>query len=107
MSSQRRYQQTIPVRDRDELLAFLTGFKSDLVVAGPADEPARSGPAGLTARETEVLRLVALGRNNSEIAQKLFISVNTVTRHMTNVFTKTGTANRVEAAVYAIRHRIL
>ena len=102
MSSQRRYQQRLSVRDRDELLAFLAGVKSDLVVA----EPARTGPAGLTARETEVLRLVAQGKNNSEIAEELFISLNTVTRHMTNVFTKTGTANRVEAAVYATRHRI-
>lgn len=103
MSSQKHCQQRLSVRDRDELLAFLTGIKSDLVVA----EPARTGRAGLTARETEVLRLVARGRNNSEIAQELFISVNTVTRHMTNVFTKTGTANRVEAAVFATRHRIL
>ena len=103
MSSQRHRQQRISVRDRDELLALLTGFKSDLVAAAPA----RTGPAGLTTRETEVLRLVAQGRNNSEIALELFISLNTVTRHMTNVFTKTGTANRVEAAVYATRHRVL
>ena len=102
MSSQRHYQQRLSVRDRDELLAFLTDLKSDLVVA----ERARTGPAGLTARETEVLRLVARGKNNSEIAQELFISVNTVTRHMTNMFAKTGTANRVEAAVYATQHRI-
>ncbi len=102
MSSQRHYRQGSE-RDRDELLAFLAGIKSDLVVA----EPAKTGPAGLTARETEVLRLVAQGKNNSEIAEELFISLNTVTRHMTNVFTKTGTANRVEAAVFATRHRIL
>ena len=103
MSSQTHHQQRRSVRDRDELLAFLTGLKPDLVVA----EPAKTGPAGLTARETEVLRLVAQGKNNSEIARELFISVNTVTRHMTNMFTKTGTANRVEAAVYATRHRLL
>ncbi len=54
-----------------------------------------------------MLRLVTQGKNNSEIAQALFISLNTVTRHMTNVFTKTGTTNRVEAAVYATRHRVL
>ena len=102
MSSQRLDQKRLSVDVRDELLRFLAGFKSDVVVA----EPARTGPAGLTAREIEVLRLVAQGKNNSEIAQDLFISLNTVTRHMTNVFTKTGTANRVEAAVYATRHRI-
>jgi DNA-binding CsgD family transcriptional regulator len=55
----------------------------------------------------EVLRLVALGNNNSEIAGELFISINTVTRHLTNIFTKTSTRNRVEAAVYAARRRIV
>ena len=55
----------------------------------------------------EVLRLVALGNNNSEIADELFISVNTVTRHLTNIFGKTSTRNRVEAAVYAARRRIV
>ncbi len=48
-----------------------------------------------------VLRLVALGRKNPEIAAELFISVNTVTRHVTNIFVKTSTKNRVEAAVSA------
>ena len=103
MNSQRRYQQRLSVGDRNELLAFLMGLKSDLVVATPT----KTAPAGLTAREIEVLRLVAKGQNNSEIAEELFISLNTVTRHMTNVFTKTGTVNRVEATVFATRHGIL
>lgn len=59
MNSQKRHQQRLPVGDRDELLAFLAGFKSDLVVA----EPAGTSPAGLTAREIEVLCLVARGKN--------------------------------------------
>ena len=103
MSSQGHFPQRLSLRDRDQLLTFLTRFKPDIVVAAPA----RTGGAGLTARETEVLRLVAQGKNNSEIARALFISLNTVTRHMTNVFTKTGTTNRVEAAVYATRHRVV
>ncbi len=103
MSLQRRFPHRLSVRDRDELLTLLTRYKPDLVVSVPA----RTCGAGLTARETEVLRLVAQGKNNSEIARALFISLNTVTRHMTNVFTKTGTTNRVEAAVYATRHRVL
>ena len=61
----------------------------------------------LTLREREVLRLVTGGKNNSEIARELFISLNTVTRHMTNIFSKTGTSNRVEAAVFAARHGIM
>ncbi len=103
MSSRRHLPQRLSLRDRDELLTLLTRFKSDLVVAAPP----RTDGARLTARETEVLCLVTQGKNNSEIAQALFISLNTVTRHMTNVFTKTGTANRVEAAVYATRHGVL
>ena len=103
MSSQRHFPRRLSLRDRDQLLTLVTHFKSDIVAAAPA----RTGGAGLTARETEVLCLVAQGKNNSEVARALFISLNTVTRHMTNVFTKTGTTNRVEAAVYATRHGVL
>jgi DNA-binding CsgD family transcriptional regulator len=61
-------------------------------------------PAGLSEREVEVLRLIAAGRSNPEIAQELFISRNTVLRHVSNIFSKTGVANRAEAAAYATRH---
>jgi DNA-binding NarL/FixJ family response regulator len=66
--------------------------------AGPA------WPAGLTGREVEVLRLIAAGHSNKAIAQALYISPNTVLRHVSNIFTKTGVANRAEAAAYATRH---
>ncbi|MFQ6027721.1 MAG: LuxR C-terminal-related transcriptional regulator, partial [Dehalococcoidia bacterium] len=71
----------------------------------PAKAPAY--PDGLTQREAEVLRLVAAGKSNPEIAEELFISVNTVARHLTNIFTKTGAANRAEAAVYAAQNNFL
>ncbi len=61
----------------------------------------------LTPRERQVLRLVARGKNNTQIAQELLISVNTVTRHMTNIFSKTGANNRVRAAVWATRYGIV
>ena len=61
-------------------------------------------PAGLTGREVEVLRLIAAGHSNRAIAEALFISPNTVLHHVSNIFTKTGAANRAEAAVYATRH---
>jgi DNA-binding CsgD family transcriptional regulator len=61
-------------------------------------------PAGLTGREVEVLRLIAAGHSNKAIAQALYISPNTVLRHVSNIFTKTGVANRAEAAAYATRH---
>jgi non-specific serine/threonine protein kinase len=61
---------------------------------------------GLTERELEVLRLVAAGKSNKEIADVLVISQNTVLRHVTHILRKTGAANRTEAAVYAQRHSL-
>jgi DNA-binding CsgD family transcriptional regulator len=74
--------------------------------AAPAPAPARRPrlPGGLTAREAEVLRLIAAGRSNREIADELVISFNTVIRHVTHILVKTGAANRAEAAVFAARH---
>jgi DNA-binding CsgD family transcriptional regulator/pimeloyl-ACP methyl ester carboxylesterase len=64
-------------------------------------EPAR--PEGLSHREVEVLRLVAAGKSNQQIADELVISLFTVNRHVSNIFAKTGAANRAEAAAYATR----
>ncbi|MCI0437612.1 MAG: AAA family ATPase [Chloroflexi bacterium] len=64
-------------------------------------------PDGLTGREVEVLRLIAAGRTNQEIGNALFITLNTVARHVSNIFAKTGAANRVEAATYAGRHGLI
>ncbi len=58
-------------------------------------------PDGLTRREVEVLRVLAQGKTNPEIGEELFISLNTVTRHLSHIYDKTGAANRVEAAIYA------
>ena len=58
-------------------------------------------PDGLTRREVEVLRVLAQGKTNPEIGEELFISLNTVTRHLSHIYTKTDAANRVEAAIYA------
>jgi DNA-binding NarL/FixJ family response regulator len=71
---------------------------------GELAAPAAAWPAGLTGREVEVLRLIAAGRSNRAIAEALFISLNTVLRHVSHIFTKTGVANRAEAAAYATRH---
>jgi len=61
-------------------------------------------PAGLSQREVEVLRLVAAGRGNREIAGRLFVSHNTVANHVRSILTKTNTANRTEAAAFALKH---
>jgi DNA-binding NarL/FixJ family response regulator len=59
-------------------------------------------PAGLSDREAEVIRLLALGRTNRQIADELFISINTVSHHLRNIFTKAGASNRTEAAAFAL-----
>jgi DNA-binding CsgD family transcriptional regulator/tetratricopeptide (TPR) repeat protein len=59
--------------------------------------------AGLTERELQVLRLVADGRANREIAEMLVLSENTVARHLTSIFTKTGVENRAGATAFALR----
>lgn len=63
-------------------------------------------PAGLSLREAEVLRLVASGLTSRDIAARLFLSEKTVANHITNIFLKTGTTNRVEASAFAIRHNL-
>jgi DNA-binding NarL/FixJ family response regulator len=63
-------------------------------------------PGGLTAREAEVLRLVAAGRSNAEISTALFLSEKTVARHLSNIFTKLDVRSRTAAAAYAFEHGI-
>ncbi len=61
-------------------------------------------PDDLTAREVEVLRLLAIGRTNKDVSLVLAISLNTVATHVRNILNKTQCANRTEAAAYAVRH---
>jgi DNA-binding NarL/FixJ family response regulator len=61
---------------------------------------------GLTARELEVLRLVAAGKSNREIAAELVISAHTVRRHLQNIFAKLGVSSRTAAGAYAFQHNL-
>ncbi|MGH3042646.1 MAG: response regulator transcription factor, partial [Gaiellaceae bacterium] len=63
--------------------------------------------ADLTAREVEVLRLIARGRSNRGVAQQLFIAPKTVGRHVENLYRKIGVSSRADAAVFAMEHRLL
>jgi len=66
-----------------------------------------SYPAGLTEREVQVLRMIAAGRTNQDIAKALFRSANTVASHVRNILSKVNAANRTEAAAFAVRHKLL
>ncbi|GAA3041624.1 hypothetical protein GCM10020000_20480 [Streptomyces olivoverticillatus] len=63
-------------------------------------------PDGLTAREAEVLALVAEGLSNAEIARRLHVSTATVKTHINNLFAKTGVRDRAQAVRYAFHHGI-
>jgi DNA-binding NarL/FixJ family response regulator len=64
-------------------------------------------PAGLTQRETEVLRLLALGLTTRQVADRLVISAKTADHHVQHIYTKIGASTRGPAALYAIEHDIL
>jgi DNA-binding NarL/FixJ family response regulator len=74
--------------------------------APPAPEALAPLPAGLSPREAEVLRLVADGRTNREIAAELVLSVRTVENHVLNAYAKIGAGGRAEATAWAIRNGI-
>jgi HD-GYP domain-containing protein (c-di-GMP phosphodiesterase class II) len=67
----------------------------------------REGPAGLTQREVDVLRLVARGLSNKEIAERLVISPKTVGNHVEHIYGKIGCSNRAAAGLFAMRHGLL
>ena len=74
----------------------------ELAESQPTRAPAY--PDGLTQREVEVLRLIASGKTNRQIGEELFISLNTAGHHVSNILSKTGSANRAEVATYAAQH---
>jgi HD-GYP domain-containing protein (c-di-GMP phosphodiesterase class II) len=78
-----------------------------LAAAGHRVVRRREGPAGLTAREVEVLRLVARGLSNKDIAKRLVISAKTAGNHIEHIYTKIGTSNRAGASLFAMQHGLL
>lgn len=79
-----------------------------LAAAGRREPPSPlRWPAGLTDREVEVLRLLARGRSNRQVAEELVISPKTVGRHVENLYAKIGVSSRAAAAVFAMEQRLL
>jgi len=83
---------------------LLTEFSA--MVKKTDEKPVAAQPR-LTEREMEVLRLVAKGRNNRDIAKELFISENTVKNHIRNILEKLQLHSRMQAVVYAVREKLL
>jgi DNA-binding NarL/FixJ family response regulator len=89
---------------------LVTAVLSYAPAAGPAPPgsappgPGQKPPGGLTARETEVLVLLAAGLSNTEIGQRLYLSHATVKTHINRIFAKTGARDRAQAVRYAYQH---
>ena len=81
------------------------------VQAGPSKAPAvpkaSTYPDELTAREVEVLRLVAQGLTDEQVAQRLVISPRTVDTHLTSIYSKISVSSRVAATRYAMEHHLV
>jgi HD-GYP domain-containing protein (c-di-GMP phosphodiesterase class II) len=78
-----------------------------LAAAGHRTPRRMAWPAGLTNREVEVLRLLAAGLSNRQIASQLVISVKTAGHHVEHIYAKTGTANRSMASLFAANHGLI
>jgi HD-GYP domain-containing protein (c-di-GMP phosphodiesterase class II) len=107
-----------PERSADEAAAELRGdvragrLESDAVeavlgAAGHRVTHRRAGPAGLTAREVEILRLLVRGLSNKQIARQLVISPKTVGNHVEHIYSKIGASTRAQASLFAMQHGLL
>jgi DNA-binding NarL/FixJ family response regulator len=104
--------------DRGEIAQALRSAATGLAVLDPAVQatllaaaasgsgkaPPRNLPDGLTQREAEILRLIARGKTNPDIAAELYLSAHTVKSHINRIFAKTGSADRAAAIRYAREH---
>jgi DNA-binding NarL/FixJ family response regulator len=94
-------QAAIDPAVQHHLIDAIAGAASD---ADPANDARRALPDGLTAREVEVLGLIAQGMSNAEIADRLVVSETTVKSHINHLFAKTGVRDRAQAVKYAYDH---
>ncbi len=78
-----------------------------LEAAGHRVRRRKEWPSGLTAREVDVLRLLARGMTNNEIAETLVISARTADHHIEHIYAKLGVNNRARASLYAVQHGLM
>jgi len=78
-----------------------------LSAAGRRAPSRREWPAGLTAREVEVLALLARGGSNKQIAQRLVVTPKTVSNHVEHIYAKLGVSSRAGATLFATQHALL
>ena len=78
-----------------------------LAAAGHRTPRRREWPAGLTTREVDILRLLARGMSNKQIAGELVISPKTTNTHVEHIYTKLGVTNRALASLFAARHGLI
>jgi DNA-binding NarL/FixJ family response regulator len=92
-----------------ELLITLTSQEAKQQQVSPTSPTKHraSYPAGLTAREVEVLRLVAMGLTDADVADQLIISHRTVSTHLTSIYKKLGINSRVAAVRFAVEHQLV
>jgi ATP/maltotriose-dependent transcriptional regulator MalT len=85
-------------------------LNADYYLARIDEHPARALPqsaGSLSERELQVLRLLATGKTNRDIAEELFISDKTVARHVSNIFDKLGVSSRTAASAWAFQHNLI
>jgi len=97
-------EQAVPLFEQLGMTAEVTRTRERLCGVSPKGPGRPSYPARLSAREAQVLKLVATGMSNRRIAQELALSERTVINHIASIFNKTNVDNRSAATAFAIRH---
>ncbi|MDP9317734.1 MAG: response regulator transcription factor, partial [Actinomycetota bacterium] len=103
-----------PERASRELRAEVSAGRLDsdaveavLRAAGHRASARQARPSGLTSREVEVLRLLARGGSNKQIAQQLVVAPKTVANHVEHIYLKIGVSSRAAATLYATQHGLM
>jgi DNA-binding NarL/FixJ family response regulator len=118
-SARRQYQESLTLLFefnvyKENIAAGLESEQVEAILLTPMPARSASAPpmklstslAGLTAREVEVLRLIAQGWTDAQIAEHLVISPRTVNRHTTSMYSKLGVSSRAAATRYAMEHHL-